>query len=159
MEFCPKCWRVSSRVALAPQRRRYPRPPIDSPQESQKPRLSTRSRETGDLVAAAFEWLRRRKNKQQILVALTLGLLLMLVAVFSVMRGGGEEDKGEIRTKSLVYDTDSKGKLGLYWMDDKAKANKGKVTSAELRRCEELHPDEVVPICQTTYYEKAEDKR
>jgi hypothetical protein len=33
-----------------------------------------------------------------------------------------------------------------------------KATSEEIRRCEELHPGEEIPICQTTYYEKGENE-
>jgi len=90
------------------------------------------------------------------IVVLALGLLLMLMAVFSSMRSG-EEYVGEMRTKSLVYDADSYGKIGLYWMDDKDKMRKA--TAEEIRSCEKLHPNEAIPICQTTYYEKSEDKQ
>jgi hypothetical protein len=108
------------------------------------------------VLAAAFERLRRRENKGQLIMVLALGLLLMLMAVFSSMRSG-EEYGGEMRTKSLVYDADSYGKIGLYWMDDKAKMRKA--TSEEVRSCEKLHPNEAIPICQTTYYEKVEDEQ
>jgi hypothetical protein len=109
------------------------------------------------VVAAAFERLiRRRQNKGQMLAVLALGLLFMFVAMFSSM-GGGEEYGGEMRTKSLVYDADSQGKIGLYWMDNEA--NKRKATSEEIRSCEKLHPDEAIPICQTTYYEKDENEQ
>jgi hypothetical protein len=108
------------------------------------------------VLAAAFERLRRRGNKGQMLVVLALGLLLMLMTVFSSMRSG-EEYGGEMRTKSLVYNADSYGKIGLYWMNDKAKMRKA--TSEEVRSCEKLHPNEAIPICQTTYYEKAEDEQ
>jgi len=107
------------------------------------------------VVAAAVGWLGRRKNIGQALVVLALGLLLILVVVFSAMRSGGDEYTGEIRTKSLVYDTDPYGKMGLYWMDDEA--NSRKATPEEIRRCDKLHPDEAIPVCQTTYYEKADD--
>jgi hypothetical protein len=90
------------------------------------------------------------------LAVLALGLLLILVAVFSSLRGA-EEHGGEIRTKSLVYDADPQGKIGLYWMDDEA--NMHKATPEEIERCEELHPNEVVPVCQTTYYEQDENER
>ncbi len=90
------------------------------------------------------------------LVVLVLGLLLMLMAVFSSLRGG-EEYGGEMRTKSLVYDADSYGKIGLYWMDDKAK--RSKATSEEIKSCEKLHPEEAIPICQTTYYEKDKNEQ
>jgi len=90
------------------------------------------------------------------LVVLALGLLLMLMTVFSSMRSG-EEYGGEMRTKSLVYDADSYGKIGLYWVDNEA--NTRKATSEEIERCEELHPDEAIPICQTTYYEKDENEQ
>lgn len=96
------------------------------------------------------------KNKGQILVVLALGLLIMLMTVFSSMRGG-EEYEGEMRTKTLVYDADPRGKIGLYWIDDEA--NKRKATSEEIKRCEELHPDEKIPICQTTYYDKDENEQ
>lgn len=109
------------------------------------------------MVEAAFERLiRRKENKGQMLAVLTLGLLFMFVAVFSSM-GDGEEDGGEMRTKSLVYDADPDGKIGLYWMDNEA--NRRKATSEEIRSCEKLHPDEAIPICQTTYYEKDENKQ
>lgn len=91
------------------------------------------------------------------LALLALILLFMLVAVFSSMRDGeeyGKEYGGEMRTKSLVYDADSNGKIRLYWMDNEA--NMRKATSEEVRSCEKLHPDEAIPICQTTYYEKDE---
>ena len=51
------------------------------------------------------------------LAVLPLGLLLILMAVFSSMRSG-EEYGGEMRTKSLVYDADSYSKTGLYWIDE-----------------------------------------
>ena len=108
------------------------------------------------MVAAAFEWLRGRENKGQTLAVLALGLLFILVAVFSSMRGG-EEYGGEMRTKSLVYDADAYGKIGLYWMDNEA--NTSKATSEEIKRCEKLHPDEAIPVCQTTYYEKEENEQ
>lgn len=94
--------------------------------------------------------------KDQTLLMLALGFLLMLAVVFSAMRGDGEEYKGELRTKSLVYESDDNGRIGLYWMDDKA--NLRKATPDEIRRCEKLHPDEEIPICQTTYYERDENK-
>ncbi len=109
------------------------------------------------MIAATFEWLGRRKNKGQMLLALVLGLLLMLVAVFSAIRGGEDEYKGEVRTKTLVYESDGNSRIGLYWMDDEA--NLKKATPEEIRRCEKLHPDEQVPLCQTTYYEKNENKQ
>jgi hypothetical protein len=96
------------------------------------------------------------ENKGQVLAVLALGLLLMLVVVFSSMRGG-EEYGGEMRTKSLVYDADPQGKIGLYWVDNEAKTSKA--TPEEIERCEELHPDEAVPVCQTTYYEQDENER
>lgn len=108
------------------------------------------------MVTAVFERLRRRENKGQMLAVLALSLLFMIVAVFSSMRDG-EEDRGEMRTKSLVYDADPKGKIGLYWMDNGA--NMRKATPEEIRSCKELHPDEEIPICQTTYYEKDENKQ
>jgi hypothetical protein len=80
----------------------------------------------------------------------------MLGAVFSSMRGE-EEYGGEMRTKSLVYDADPNGKIGLYWMDNEA--NMRKASSEELRSCEKLHPDEEIPICQTTYYQKDENEQ
>ncbi len=89
-------------------------------------------------------------------MVLALGLLIMLVTVFSSMRGR-EEYGGEMRTKTLVYDADPNGKIGLYWVDNEA--NTRKATSEEIRRCEELHPDEAIPICQTTYYEKNENEQ
>ena len=107
------------------------------------------------MVEAAFERLRRRReNKGQVLAVLAIGLLFMFVAVFSSMRDG-EDYGGEMRTKSLVYDADSYGKIGLYWMDNEA--NRRKATSEEIKRCEKLHPDEAIPVCQTTYYEKDEN--
>jgi hypothetical protein len=108
------------------------------------------------VVATRLEQLRRGENKGQMIVVFALGLLLMLMAVFSSMRGG-EEYVGEMRTKSLVYDADSYGKIGLYWMDDEA--NTRKATSDEIRNCEKLHPEEAIPICQTTYYEKDENEQ
>ncbi len=90
------------------------------------------------------------------LVVLALGLLIMLVTVFSSMRGR-EEYGGEMRTKTLVYDADPNGKIGLYWVDNEA--NTRKATPEEIGRCEELHPDEAIPICQTTYYEKDENEQ
>jgi hypothetical protein len=108
------------------------------------------------VFAAVFERLRRRENKGQMLAVLILGLLVILVALFSSMRDG-EEYRGEMRTKSLVYDADPNGKIGLYWMDKEA--NTRKATSEEIKRCEKLHPDEAIPVCQTTYYEKDEDEQ
>ncbi len=108
------------------------------------------------MFAAAFEWLRRRETKGQMLALLALSLLFMLVAVFSLMRDE-EEYGGEMRTKSLVYDADPNGKIGLYWTDNEA--NIRKATSEELRNCDKLHPDEAIPVCQTTYYEKYENER
>lgn len=90
------------------------------------------------------------------LVVLALGLLMMLVVVLSSMRDG-EEQEGEVRTKTLVYDADSSGKIGLYWTD--GETNTRKATPEEIERCEKLHPDEAVPICQTTYYEENENKQ
>lgn len=90
------------------------------------------------------------------LAVLALGLLMLLVALFSTMRGE-EEYGGEMRTKSLVYDADPQGKIGLYWMDNEA--NTRKATPEEIKSCEKLHPDEAVPICQTTYYEKDENEQ
>lgn len=74
---------------------------------------------------------------------------------------GEEEYEGEMRTKSLVYDADPYGKIGLYWMDDEVndEANRRKATPEEIERCEKLHPDEAMPICQTTYYEKDENEK
>lgn len=91
------------------------------------------------------------------LALLALGLLFVLVAVFSSMRNGEEYEGGEMRTKSLVYDADSNGKIRLYWMDNEA--NMRKATSEEIRSCEKLHPDEPIPICQTTYYEKDKNEQ
>ena len=109
------------------------------------------------MVAAAFDRLRRqRENRGQMLAILALGLVIISVAVFSSMRGG--EDYGsEMRTKSLVFDADAQDKIGLYWMDDEAKMSKA--TPEEIKRCEELHPDEAIPICRTTYYEKDENEQ
>ena len=42
-------------------------------------------------------------------------------------------------------------------MDDEA--NTRKATSDEIRNCEKLHPEEAIPICQTTYYEKDENEQ
>jgi hypothetical protein len=109
------------------------------------------------VVAASFERLKRRgKNKGQMLALLALGLMFIFVVLFSSMRDP-QEYGGEMRTKSLVYDADPQGKIGLYWMDDEA--NTRKATSEEIERCEELHPNEEVPICQTTYFEKDENER
>lgn len=92
------------------------------------------------------------------LVVLALSLLFILVVAFSSMRGG-EEDRGEVRTKSLVYDADPRGKIGLYWMDDEANTRLRKADSEEIERCEKLHPGEAMPTCQTTYYEKDENEQ
>ena len=140
---------------MTPQHQQYSRPPTNPSRASRKPRSSTGSRIAVGVVAATFERLRRRENKGQMLAVLALGLLLMLMAVISSMRSG-EEYGGEMRTKSLVYEADSYGKIGLYWMDDKA--NIRKATSEEIRSCEKLHPDEAIPICQTNYYEKEENE-
>ena len=148
MNLCPKCQRVLLRMA-SPSRRRYSRPPRESPRPPRKPRLSTRQRKLGSLVAVVFERLSQKENKGQILVVLALGLLMMLVAAFSAMRGEGEPE-GKMQTKSLVYDADSHGRIGLYWMDDKA--NTKKATPEEIERCQKLHPDEAIPVCKTTYY-------
>ncbi len=90
------------------------------------------------------------------LAILVLGILVMFVALVSSMLSG-EEVGGEMRTKSLVYAADPQGKIGLYWVDNEA--NTRKATSEEIERCEELHPDEAIPICQTTYYEKDENEQ
>jgi hypothetical protein len=105
---------------------------------------------------ATFEWLGQRKNERQTLIVLAVGLLLMLAVVFSAMRGE-DEDKGKMRTKSLVYENNGNGSIGLYWMDDES--NLRKATPEEIRRCKEVYPDEVVPTCQTNYYEKEEDRQ
>lgn len=89
-------------------------------------------------------------------MVLSLALLMILMGVFSSMRSG-EEQGGKIRTKSLVYDADSNGKIGLYWMDEEGKMHKP--TSEEIQRCEKLHPDEAILICKTTYYEKDENEQ
>jgi hypothetical protein len=62
-----------------------------------------------------------------------------------------------MRAKSLVYDADSYGKTGLCWMDDKA--NMRKATPEEIRSYERLHPNEAIPVCQTTYYEQDENEQ
>ena len=152
--LCSDCRRVLLR--MTPQHRHYSRQPTKPPRASRKPRSATGLSKAVSVVATRLEQLRRGENKGQMIVVLALGLLLMLMAVFSSMRGG-EEYVGEMRTKSLVYDADSYGKIGLYWMNDKAKMRKA--TSEEVRSCEKLHPNEAVPICQTTYYEKAEDEQ
>lgn len=152
--LCPTCRRVLLR--MTPRHQQYSRPLTNPPRASRKPRSSNGPRKAVGVLAAAFERLRRRENKGQLIMVLALGLLLMLMAVFSSMRSG-EGYGGEMRTKSLVYDADSYGKIGLYWMDDKAKMRKA--TSEEVRSCEKLHPNEAIPICQTTYYEKAEDEQ
>jgi hypothetical protein len=90
------------------------------------------------------------------LTLLALGLLFISVTVLSSMLNG-EESGGEMRTKSLMYDTDAQGKIGLYWMEDEAKTSKA--TPEEIERCEEQHPDEAVPICQTIYYKKDENEK
>lgn len=108
------------------------------------------------MVAVASGWLRGKKKKEQTLAVLALGLLLALTVVFSAMRADGEDHKGELRTKSLVYESDDNGRIGLHWMDDKG--NLRKATPNEIKRCEKLHPDEEIPICQTTYYETDENK-
>jgi hypothetical protein len=56
-----------------------------------------------------------------------------------------------------VYENDGNSRIGLYWMDDKS--NLRKATPEEIRRCEKLHPDEQIPLCRTTYYEKDENKQ
>ena len=155
VSFCPECRQLLLRVAH--HHRRYSQPSAKPVRPTRKPRSSTGRRELERVVvAAAIGWLGRRKNIGQALVVLALGLLLMLVVVFSAMRSGEDEYTGEMRTKSLVYDTDSDGKMGLYWMDDQA--NSRKATPEEIRRCDKLHPDEAIPVCQTTYYEKADNK-
>jgi hypothetical protein len=154
MGYCPKCRRTL--LGLVPQRRHFSRSPAYSYRGSQKPRSSTNPKVSGSVVAVAFGWLRRQRIKEQTLLVLTLGLLLMLAVVFSAIRGGGEEYKGELRTKSLVYESNDNGRIGLHWMDDKG--NLRKATPDEIRRCEKLHPDERIPICQTIYYEKDENR-
>jgi hypothetical protein len=109
------------------------------------------------VVATALEWLGRKEIKKQTLVVLALGFVLMLAVIFSAIRGDGEEYKGELQTKSLVYESDENGRIGLHWMDDKG--NLQKATPDEIKRCEKLHPDEEIPICQTTYYEKDKNKQ
>jgi hypothetical protein len=156
VSFCPECRQLLLRVAH--HHRRYSQPSAKPARPTRKPCSSTGRRELERVVvAAAVGWLGRRKNIGQALVVLALGLLLMLVVVFSAMRSGDDEYTGEMRTKSLVYDTDSDGKLGLYWMDDQA--NSRKATPEEIKRCDKLHPDEAIPVCQTTYYEKADNKQ
>ena len=142
---------------MSPQLRQGSRPPDNTSRASRNPPLSTGPRKPTGVVAAAFERLSRRsKNKGQILAILVLGILVMFVALVSSMRSG-EELGGEMRTKSLVYAADPQGKIGLYWVDNEA--NTRKATSEEIERCEELHPDEAIPICQTTYYEKDENEQ
>ena len=82
----------------------------------------------------------------------------MLVALLSAMRGGEEEyKKGEAQTKTLVYENNDGGGMGLYWMDEKA--NLSKATPEEIRLSEMLYPNEVIPVCKTTYYEKVESRK
>lgn len=157
VRVCPKCHLALLRVV--PQRQRQSRPPAGSPRPSRKPRSPIGPTESESLVAAAFEWLGREENKRRVLVGIALGLLLLMAAMFSAVRGGEEEYKGEMRTKLLIYYADPDGKLGLYWMDDETKAIVRKATSDEIGRCAELYPDEAVPICQTPYYEKDENEQ
>lgn len=88
-----------------------------------------------------------------------VGFLLMLVALLSAMRGGEEEYKkeGKVQTKTLVYENNSSGGMALYWMDEEA--NLSKATLKEIRLCEKLYPNEVIPVCETTYYEKVENEK
>ena len=109
--LCSDCRRVLLR--MTPQHRHYSRQPTKPPRASRKPRSATGLSKAVSVVATRFEQLRRGENKGQMIVVLALGLLLMLMAVFSSMRGG-EEYVGEMRTKSLVYDADSYGKIELY---------------------------------------------
>ena len=96
----------------------------------------------------------RKMNVGQALVVLALGSLMMLVVVFSAMKGSGGEkhqgEQGELRSKTLMYESDGSGKLGLYWIDDGA--NLRKATPEETERCKKMYPDEHIPLCHTTYY-------
>ncbi len=151
VNFCPKCWRPLLRAVSHRQRS------ADNTRSSQKLHSSTRPRESGGVAEAVFGWLGRRLNKKQVFVVLVSGLLLMLAVAFSAMHRGGEEYKGEPRTKSLVYGSDGGSRMGLYWMDDEG--NLHKATAEEINRCEKLHPEERIPVCRTKYFEKDEDKQ
>ena len=109
------------------------------------------------MVVPALRRLGRKMNAGQALVLLALGFLLMLVVVSSAMRGGGEEYQGEVRTKTLIYESDENDKLGLYWIDDGSKLRKA--TPEEIERCKEMHPDEQIPLCRTTYYKQNDGER
>jgi hypothetical protein len=98
-----------------------------------------------------------RKNKGQLVMVLALGVLLMLVVAFSAMQGGGEEYRGEMRTKTLVYESDAANRIGLYWMDDEA--NLRKATPEEIENCKKRYPNEQIPRCQTTYYEHDDNEQ
>ncbi len=98
----------------------------------------------------------RKTNVGQALVVLALGSLMMLVVVFSAIKGGGgekyqgEQYQGELRSKTLMYESDGSGNLGLYWRDDGV--NLRKATPEEIEYCKKIYPDEHIPLCHTTYY-------
>ncbi len=93
-------------------------------------------------------------------MVVALGVLLMLVVAFSAMQGGGEEYRGEMRAKTLVYESDGDNRMGLYWMDDEA--NLRKATPEEIENCEKTYLNDLneqIPRCQTTYYEQDDNEQ
>lgn len=94
----------------------------------------------------------QKTNVGQALVVLALGSLMMLVVVvFSAIKGGGgEKYQGELRSKTLMYESDGSGNLELYWRDDGV--NLRKATPEETEHCKKIHPDEHIPLCHTAYY-------
>ena len=95
-----------------------------------------------------------KTNVGQALMVLALGSLMMLVVVFSAIKGGGGEkyqgEQGELRSKTLMYESDGSGNLGLYWRDDGV--NLRKATPEETEHCKKIYPDEHIPLCHTAYY-------
>ena len=98
-----------------------------------------------------------KTNVGQALMVLALGSLMMLVVVFSTIKGGGGEkyqgehgEQGELRSKTLMYESDGSGNLGLYWRDDGV--NLRKATPEETEHCKKIYPDEHIPLCHTAYY-------
>ena len=109
------------------------------------------------MVVTVLRLMGQKTNVGQALVVLALGSLMMLVVVFSTIKGGGGEkyqgehgEQGELRSKTLMYESDGSGNLGLYWRDDGV--NLRKATPEETEHCKKIHPDEHIPLCHTAYY-------
>src|SRR4028118_496587 len=122
VKYCPKCSRTL--LAAVPQHQRFSRPPADPLRSSRKSRSSTRSRAFRAVVVTVLRLMGQKTNVGQALVVLALGSLMMLVVVFSAIKGGGGEkyqgehgEQGELRSKTLMYESDGSGNLELYWRD------------------------------------------